>query len=180
MKVWASASLELWEPVWGFFLYAEERLCYQYCQKIGAFCCLGIENIVHLKISKSVWALSISQKNYWLVARMILHFNFLQLKLSVSNFLCASSSKTLTNLQHRRKFHMSGSCVQVQKETGVGKHSYFGDKIGVTKLISWLNLFLYLQVLPVSHLCTHLPHCHHVLDIILDQARGDSFKYPNS
>ena len=72
---------------------------------------------------------------------------------------------------------MSGSCVQVQKETGVGKHSYFGDKIGVTKLISWLNLFLYLQVLPVSHLCTHLPHCHHVLDIILDQARGDSFKY---
>ena len=116
-KVWAITSFELCKPVWGFLLSAEERLCYQYCQKIGALCCPGIENIVHLKISKSVWALSISQKNYWLVARKILHFNFLQLKLFLFKLSFFLFQKT--HLHHRRKFHMSGSCVQVQKETGV-------------------------------------------------------------
>ena len=51
-------------------------------KKIKLFCCHGIENIAPRKISKSVWAVSISQKNYWLVTRIIIfHFSFLQLKL---------------------------------------------------------------------------------------------------
>ena len=33
------------------------------------------------------------------------------------------------------------------------------------------------QVLSVSHLCSHLLDRHHVLDIILDQARGESFEH---
>ena len=63
-------------------VFSKKRLCYQYCQKIKLFCCHGIENIAPRKISKSVWAVSISQKNYWLVTRIIIfHFSFLQLKL---------------------------------------------------------------------------------------------------
>ena len=68
--------------VWCFLKRKRKLLCYQYCQKIKLFCCHGIENIVPRKISKSVWAVSISQKNYWLVTRIIIfHFSFLQLKL---------------------------------------------------------------------------------------------------
>ena len=79
--------------------YTEKTFCYQYSQKIEVFCCHGIENIVrHLKILKSVWAKSISQKNYWLVARMILHFIFSQLKLFFPKtfFVPLPISKTLT------------------------------------------------------------------------------------
>ena len=60
---------------------------------------------------------------------------------------------------------MSGSCVQVQKATGV-KHI-----LAELKILNYK--FSFTQVLPVSHLCAHLPHSHHVLDIILDQTRGE-------
>ena len=61
---------------------------------------------------------------------------------------------------------MSGSCVQVQKEAGVGGAKDFSDCTHFS-----------FQVLSVSHLCSHLLDRHHVLDIILDQARGESFEH---
>ena len=63
---------------------------------------------------------------------------------------------------------MSGSRVQVQKATRV-KHI-----LAELKILNYK--FSFTQVLPVSHLCAHLPHSHHVLDIILDQTRGESFR----
>ena len=150
--------------------FSEKTFCYQYSQKIEVFCCHGIENIVrHLKILKSVWAKSISQKNYWLVARMILHFIFSQLKLFFPKtfFVPLPISKTLTASTIVGNF----TCLEV-----VFKFKRRLGWVGGAKDFSDCTHFSF-QVLSVSHLCSHLLDRHHVLDIILDQARGESFEH---
>ena len=108
--------------------------------------------------------LLISSENYFALFHFLAIKTF-SLKLSLCLFL---ADKTLTFLPSQEISHVWKSC-----------SSSKGDW-GKTRILAELKIlnykFSFTQVLPVSHLCAHLPHSHHVLDIILDQTRGESFR----